>query len=242
MTTAITTTITTTKNERGVGCLTLNRPEALNALDLPMFEAIRAFLDDCARDPSVREILIRGNGERGFCAGGDVKKVTTENAEYGRRFFELEYGTDLEIHRFPKPVTVIAHGITMGGGLGLLAGGRTRVVTDDAVLAMPEVSIGFFTDVGATWFLNRAPGQAGIFLGMTGARFGAWDALYLGLADAVIARGDLAAAGQAAETRALSPWLRALAPPGGRAALASAGTAPGDARDRSWVARQQAVA
>lgn len=173
-----------------VGVLTLNRPQALNALSLPMIrdlaEGLRAWLDD----PSVLAIVLRANGRPGkppaFCAGGDIR-FFHEAALAGdprlEDFFTEEYALNHLIHQSPKPLVALMDGICMGGGMGLSQGARFRVVTEHSKLAMPETHIGLFPDVGGGWFLARCPGHWGEFLGLTGEVLGPADSLALGLAD-----------------------------------------------------------
>ncbi len=180
-----------------LGIATLNRPQALNALSLEMFQVLRQQILTWSRDPSVSLIVIRGAGEKAFCAGGDVKNLVLNLREhsgtsYAYDFFLQEYSLDYLIHTCCKPILVIAHGLTFGGGIGLLAGGTVRLVTSNSVLAMPEVSIGYFTDVGASYFLNRMPGKAGLFCALTAAQMSASDAIYLGLADLALEQDQVA--------------------------------------------------
>jgi enoyl-CoA hydratase len=172
----------------GLAILTINRPQALNALTLDNYRRIDPALRDWAADPSVHAVAVRGAGDRAFCAGGDVRAVY----EAGRGisgdpnlpavFFREEYELIRRIHQFPKPYLAIIDGITMGGGAGISVNGAYRIATERTLLAMPETGIGLFPDVGATRFLNRCPGHAGRYLGLTGARVSAADALYCGFA------------------------------------------------------------
>jgi enoyl-CoA hydratase len=172
----------------GIATLTINRPQALNALTLENYRRFAPALAGWAADPGVRAAVLRGAGGRAFCAGGDVRAVY----EAGRGlagdrsltavFFREEYRLIREIHRFPKPYVAIANGITMGGGAGISINGAYRIATERTLFAMPETGIGLFPDVGATRFLNRCPGRIGRYLGLTGARVGAADALYCGFA------------------------------------------------------------
>lgn len=179
----------------GLGVITLQNPKALNALNLEMVQGLAATLKAWAKDPSVRAVALAGEGDRAFCAGGDVKRVVQESAQgnirYALDFFEAEYFTDYAIHTFPKPTIVFGHGIVMGGGLGLLAGAKHRVLTPETQMAMPEISIGLYPEVGATYFLSRLPGRLGLFLGMTATRWNARDALDLGLGDVVVKRESI---------------------------------------------------
>src|SRR5436190_20265425 len=170
--------------EGNVATVTLNRPQALNAFTLDMYRRFDPMLRAWAEDSSVKAVLIRGAGERAFCAGGDVRAIY----EAGRGlsgdrsltsvFFREEYELIRHIHRYPKPYVAIIDGITMGGGAGVSVNGAYRVATERTMLAMPETGIGLFPDVGATRFLNLCPGRIGCYLGLSGARVGAADALY----------------------------------------------------------------
>lgn len=174
-----------------LGLVTLNRPKALNALTLPMIEAMAPALDRWAADPSVRAVAIVGAGERAFCAGGDVRaaweagmarRAGTGDGALTAAFFREEYRLNREIARFPKPYVAILDGIVMGGGVGLSVHGSHRVVTPRTLFAMPETGIGLFPDVGATFVLSRMPGMTGTHLALTGARIGSADCLHLGAA------------------------------------------------------------
>jgi enoyl-CoA hydratase/carnithine racemase len=172
-----------------VGRLVLRSPSTLNALTLEMVEILRRELENFARDPAVRIVLLEGEGEKAFCAGGDVRRVTLSrksDPDHALRFFSTEYRVDHAIHRFPKPVVVIGHGIVMGGGLGLLAGASHWVATETTVIAMPELAIGLFPDVGGGYFLNRLKDGLGLFLALTGTRLGVGDALRAGFVNQVV--------------------------------------------------------
>jgi len=183
-----------------LGKIVLNKPKALNALSTDMIEALQATLDLWAEDERVKVVWIEGEGEKAFCAGGDVVMLyhsMQETAEgevpaKAHEFFTKEYQLDQTIHTYPKPVIIYADGIVMGGGLGVAAAGSHRIVTERSMIAMPEVTIGLYPDVGASWFFNRMPGRCAEFLGMTGARMNAADALFTGLADFAVATDDLA--------------------------------------------------
>jgi enoyl-CoA hydratase len=172
----------------GVATLTINRPQALNALTLANYRRIAPMLAAWAEDPFVHAVVVRGAGGRAFCAGGDVRAVY----EAGRGisgdrtltsvFFAEEYRLIRDIHRFPKPYVAVIDGITMGGGAGISVNGAYRIATERTLFAMPETAIGLFPDVGATQFLNRCPGRVGDYLGLSGARLTAADALYCGFA------------------------------------------------------------
>ena len=174
--------------------ITLNRPKALNALTLDMALAIDAHLIEYAADDAIDAVLIKGAGERLFCAGGDIRKIydTGRQGEtYPYEFFKNEYRTNARIFHFPKPYIALMDGIVMGGGVGLSVHGTHRVVTERLILAMPETGIGFFPDVGASYFLPRMPGRVGFYMSLTGVRLDAADALYLGIGDAMVASEDL---------------------------------------------------
>ena len=176
----------------GLAILTINRPQALNALTLANYRRIDPALRDWAADPSVHAVIVRGAGDRAFCAGGDVRAVyeagcgISGNPDLPSVFFREEYELIRRIHRFPKPYIAIIDGITMGGGAGISVNGAYRIATERTLFAMPETAIGLFPDVGATRFLNRCPGQVGRYLGLSGARLGAADALYCGFATHIL--------------------------------------------------------
>jgi enoyl-CoA hydratase len=172
-----------------LGIVTLNRPKALNTLSLAMYRAMDPKLLEWSRDPSVRAILVRGAGDRAFCAGGDVRAIYDARAhpqgatgDYKADFFREEYRLIERVHRFPKPYIGLMDGIAMGGGMGVSVNGSYRVSTERSLCAMPEVHIGLFPDVGATRYLNLCPGRIGLYLALTGARIKAADMLYVGFA------------------------------------------------------------
>ncbi|MFZ5522188.1 MAG: enoyl-CoA hydratase/isomerase family protein [Pseudomonadota bacterium] len=178
-----------------VGLVTLDRPRALNALTLGMVRAMRHQLADWAHDDQVRAVVLAGAGPRAFCSGGDVVAVVRDVEAGGtlrHDFFREEYALDQSLHRYPKPLAVLMHGIVMGGGMGLAQGAALRLVTSTTRLAMPETRIGLVPDVGASFFLNRLPPPVALYLALTGATLGAADALLLGLADAwsAVEEGD----------------------------------------------------
>ena len=187
---------------RGHGALrriTLNRPKALNAITLDMAVAMTSLLLSWAADPAVGMVLLDGAGKRGFCAGGDIRALydaakmgtATSGDSLPEHFWATEYKLDVLIARYPKPVVVVMDGLVMGGGVGLSAHAAFRVVTDRSAIAMPEVQIGFFPDVGTSYLLSRAPGYVGTYLALTGHRIGAADVIYCNLADAHIAADRL---------------------------------------------------
>jgi enoyl-CoA hydratase/carnithine racemase len=180
--------------EGGVGTVLLNRPQALNAFTLGMYRQFGPALRAWAEDPAVRAVLIEGAGDRAFCAGGDVRAVyeagkgVSGDPSFTSVFFAEEYRIISFIHHFPKPYIAIIDGITMGGGAGVSVNGAYRVATEKTMFAMPETGIGLFPDVGATRFLNLCPGSIGRYLGLTGVRLGAADALYCGFATHFVPR------------------------------------------------------
>jgi enoyl-CoA hydratase len=182
--------------ERGVGFLTLNRPQAINSLNHPMVATIDAALAAWADDDAVRSVVLRGAGERGLCAGGDVVALY-HSAKIGgadaRAFFFDEYRLNSRIGHYPKPYVALMNGIVMGGGVGISGHGNVRVVTETCKIAMPEVGIGFIPDVGGTYLLSRAPGSLGVHAALTGAPFGAGDAIAMGFADHYVPQAKLEA-------------------------------------------------
>ncbi|MEO1552500.1 MAG: enoyl-CoA hydratase/isomerase family protein [Pseudomonadota bacterium] len=175
-----------TRVNGGVGYITLNRPEALHALNLDMCETILAALRVWAQDPSVEIVLIdHAEGTRGFCAGGDIAMLRESGMNDGRQaraFFEEEYRMNATIEAFPKPYLALMDGVTMGGGVGLSVHGTFRVATERTLFAMPETGIGLFPDVGGGWFLPRLQGELGTWLALTGARLKGTDVAAAGVA------------------------------------------------------------
>ncbi|MEP1143415.1 MAG: enoyl-CoA hydratase/isomerase family protein [Henriciella sp.] len=163
-----------TRSEGGVGYLTLNRPDALHALNLGMCETILAALTVWAHDPGIHMVMIdHAEGSRGFCAGGDIAMLRESGMSDGkaaRTFFAEEYRVNAAIKAFPKPFLALMDGVTMGGGVGLSVHGSHRVATERTLFAMPETGIGLFPDVGGGWFLPRLRGELGTWLALTGAR------------------------------------------------------------------------
>jgi enoyl-CoA hydratase len=184
-----------------VGRLVLNRPQALNALDLPMIRALTRALEEWRDEPRVHAVVIEGAGERAFCAGGDVRALRQYelDGEHHRadQFFREEYALNLMIATYPKPYIALIDGICMGGGIGVSVHAPYRVATEHAAFAMPETAIGFFPDIGATYFLPRLPGDIGVYLGLTGLRMQGADAVHAGLATHFVARAALPALSQA---------------------------------------------
>ena len=220
------------------GMIVLNRPRALNAVTHGMVRAIASALDAWENDPAVTRVVVTGAGDRAFCAGGDIRQLY-ELGRAGRHaealaFWREEYILNARIKRYSKPYVAVVDGIVMGGGVGLSLHGSHRIAGDRYLFAMPEVGIGFFPDVGATYALPRLPGQAGLWLGLTGARIRRADAVALGLATHAVPSGALAGlvdalvAGEAVD-----------------AAIAAAAIDPGPApwaADRSLIDRAFAAA
>lgn len=233
----------------GIGHLTLNRPRAINALDHAMIAGLTRALDAWEHDPSVALVLLDGAGERGLCAGGDVRglrqQIIAGDTAGTVAFFRAEYGLNARIAGYPKPVVAIADGVTMGGGIGLAGHAPVRVVTERSRLAMPETRIGFTPDVGGSWLLAHAPGRTGEYLALTGGTMDAADALYAGFADVLVPGDRLAQLGpallDAAEallTESGSAADPASARSRARAAIAGLAVSPGPsalAAARPWI-------
>jgi enoyl-CoA hydratase/carnithine racemase len=175
---------------RKLGVATLNAESSLNALNEEMIPLLAGKLAEWRDDASVVAVFLQGAGNKAFCAGGDIRRLyqamTSEDSsgiEWADRFFDAEYDLDLMIHRYPKPFIVWGSGIVMGGGMGLFAGASFRIVTETTRIAMPEITIGLYPDVGATHFLARLPDRLGLFLGLTAVRLKAADVLFLQMAD-----------------------------------------------------------
>ncbi|WP_401000171.1 enoyl-CoA hydratase/isomerase family protein [Agromyces sp. GXQ0307] len=190
----------------GVGHLTLERPQALNALSYEMIRALTAVFDAWRHDPEVSMVVLDGAGERGFCAGGDIRELylyaTGGHVAEALRFFRDEYRLNAAIARYPKPVVAIMDGITMGGGIGLAGHASIRIVTERSRVAMPETRIGFTPDVGGTWLLGRAPGELGTHLALNARTMDAADAMHVGFADAFVPSASIPHLLQALEERA----------------------------------------
>jgi enoyl-CoA hydratase len=195
--------------------LTLNRPKALNAITLGMSVTMTQMMRAWAGDPTVGAVMLDGSGERGFCAGGDIRAIY-DAAKSGdplpQKFWAVEYQLNVMIARYRKPVVAVMDGVVMGGGIGLAGHAAHRVVTERSMVAMPEVGIGFFPDIGASFPLARAPGFTGTYLALTGERMNAADAIYAGLADIHIPSAKLAAIPDAlAECRSADELRKRLA-------------------------------
>jgi enoyl-CoA hydratase len=173
-----------TRVESGVGRITLNRPKALHALNRAMCEAMTEALLAWRADDGVKSVLIDHAGERGFCAGGDIRMIAESgagDASEAKAFFKVEYRLNHLMFEYPKPITAIVDGIVMGGGVGISEPADVRIATERTTYAMPETGIGLFPDVGGGWFLPRLPGQTGVWLALTGARLKAADTVFLGI-------------------------------------------------------------
>lgn len=173
-----------------IAIASLDAPASLNALSLPMIDALQDRLHAWAEAADIACVILRGNGSKAFCAGGDVVQLARqclaspgEAPELAERFFAREYRLDHYLHTYPRPLICWAHGHVLGGGMGLLQGAGIRIVTPSSRLAMPEISIGLFPDVGGSHFLSRLPGKLGLFFGLTASPLNARDALDLNLAD-----------------------------------------------------------
>ncbi|MFG2899984.1 enoyl-CoA hydratase/isomerase family protein [Streptomyces zaomyceticus] len=184
------------RTEGRAGFITLNRPRAINALTHTMVLAIDAALTAWEDDPAVPTVVIEGAGERGLCAGGDIRAIHDDARAGGSAsedFWRDEYRLNARIARYPKPYVALMDGIVMGGGVGVSAHGSVRVVTERSRIAMPETGIGFVPDVGGTHLLGRAPGELGTHLALTGGHVGAADAILTGLADHFVPSAELPA-------------------------------------------------
>ncbi len=168
-----------------VGLITLNRPKALNALTHEMCLAMKAQLSDWTSDDLIQTVVIRGVGERAFCAGGDIRALYESGrarTPYALDFYRDEYRLNHAIKHFPKPYVALLHGIVMGGGVGVSVHGSHRVIDESVTFAMPETGIGLFPDVGGSYFLSRLPGEIGMYLALAGERLKVADCLYAGIA------------------------------------------------------------
>jgi enoyl-CoA hydratase len=207
-----------TRRDGRAGRIILRRPQTLNALDLAMVRVIHSQLRLWQDDPDVEIVILEGEG-RAFCAGGDVRhvreQVLAEDFAGARRFFAEEYALNGAIAHFSKPYVSLVHGVCMGGGLGISVHGSDRIVSEGALLAMPETAIGLAPDIGASYFLPRLPGYLGTYLGLTGARLAGADTVHAGLATAFVPQdrfADLSAA-LASEGRVALPRFTAPLPP-----------------------------
>ncbi len=184
------------RREGFAGIIRLNRPKAINAVTLEMFRDIDKALDAFEADPAVAVIVLEGAGERGLCAGGDIRALWESSkvgGDLGNILWREEYILNARIKKFPKPYVAFMDGIVMGGGVGLSAHSSHRVVTERTRLAMPEVGLGFFPDVGGTYLLSRSPGEIGTYFGLTGTTMNGPDAIHARFADAVVPSAKLPA-------------------------------------------------
>ena len=212
--------------EDHLGRITVNRPRRINALTADMIRRIRAALAQWRTDPQVGVVLIDGAGERGLCAGADIRELYKGLGLRGpATFLADEYRMNLELSRYPKPVVAYMAGLTLGGGVGLSGHCSARVVTEDSAVGMPETAIGLCPDVGGLYLLSRAPGEVGTHAALTGARLGPGDAIACGMADHFVRRADL---------RALTELLRSGRVP---AVIGDPPPAPELATARAWIDR-----
>jgi enoyl-CoA hydratase len=184
------------RREGAAGIIRLNRPKAINAMTYEMSQGIDAALDRFETDPAVAVVILEGAGERGLCAGGDIRGLyesSKAGGDLGKVFWRQEYVMNARIAEYPKPYVAFMDGLVMGGGVGLSGHARHRVVTEKTKLAMPEVGLGFFPDVGGTWLLSRSPGDVGTFFGLTGQTMNGPDAIFSRFADAVVSSAKLPA-------------------------------------------------
>src|ERR1700740_768986 len=182
------------RREGFAGIIRLNRPKALNAVTLKMFRDIDKALGQFEADGDISLILLEGAGERGLCAGGDIRALYESSqvaGDLGKILWREEYILNARIAKFPKPYVAFMDGIVMGGGVGLSAHGAHRVVTERTKLAMPEVGLGVFPDVGGTWLLSHSPGKIGTYFGLTGQTMNGPDAIHARFADAVVPSNKL---------------------------------------------------
>lgn len=178
------------ERQGAAGVITLNRPQALNALNQTMVDGMRAALDAWEHDPAVTCVIVQGAGEKAFCAGGDIRALHDQgkagDVQSMLNFWRLEYELNVRIQDYPKPYVALIDGIVMGGGVGVSLHGSHRIAGSRYLFAMPEVGIGFFPDVGASYALPRLPGATGMWLAITGDRIKTADAVALGLADCCV--------------------------------------------------------
>lgn len=166
-----------------IGLIKLNRPKALNALSLSMIEDIHSYLDQAEKNLALSLVLVQSTSDKAFCAGGDIRQIyDTKASNLSPHFFKQEYALNYKIATFKKTYISLIDGLCMGSGLGISIHGPYRIITEHAILAMPETGIGFFPDVGAAYFLNKLPSNLGLYLGLTGKRLNAQDAIFTGLA------------------------------------------------------------
>lgn len=176
------------------GQITLNRPDALNALTWDMLRGIETALDDWRDDPAVALVTIDGSGDRAFCSGGDIAEMYASGLRgdpaFSQAFWRDEYRLNAKVATYPKPIVTFLHGFTMGGGVGIGCHASHRIVGETSVVAMPECGIGLIPDVGGSLLLAQAPGRLGEYLGLTGDRMDAGDAIFCGFADHFVPEAD----------------------------------------------------
>ncbi|MGJ8611929.1 MAG: enoyl-CoA hydratase/isomerase family protein [Octadecabacter sp.] len=215
------------------GRITLTRPDALNALTHDMCLAIETALDTWANDPTIALLIIDAAGDKAFCAGGDIQDMFDAGRRgdfsYGEKFWRDEYRMTAKLFHFPKPVVTLLQGFTMGGGVGVGCHGSHRIVCETSQIALPEVSIGLVPDVGSSLILARAPGRIGEYLGLTGDRMDAADAIHAGFADYYIPQADWPA------------LIETLTKTGDWNAIDAAAQTPPDSRLATWQADIDAV-
>ncbi|GAA0532004.1 3-hydroxyisobutyryl-CoA hydrolase [Saccharopolyspora subtropica] len=218
------------REQGSLGRITLNRPKALNSLTLGMVRAMAQALEQWRTADHVQAILIDGAGERGLCAGGDVRALhdaaRAGDESLAATFWTEEYRLNSALANYPKPVIGIMDGICMGGGVGITAHGSHRVVTERSKVGMPEVGIGFIPDVGGTYLLSRTPGELGTHLALTGTPVGGADAVYCGLADCYVPSANLPELADALSSGAVDEVLRKFSEPAPEAPLAA---------QRGWI-------
>lgn len=198
-------------NENGVATLTLNNPKALNSINLNMVQLLFKELKKWENDDNVQVVILEGEGDRAFCAGGDIKSLYKSNVDEDVKagaiqFFKEEYELDAFIYEYPKPIIANLSGIVMGGGVGLSYHADYRIVSEKTMWAMPEMNLGFFPDVGAGYFLNKAPGSYGRYLALTGEVINGKDAIYVNAADYLIPSDEVS---NVLETIKETKWSKA---------------------------------
>ncbi|KFZ80969.1 3-hydroxyisobutyryl-CoA hydrolase [Amycolatopsis sp. MJM2582] len=215
--------------ESGIGRITLNRPRALNSLNHGMVLAMLDHLETWRADPGVRAVLIDGAGDRGLCAGGDIRAIYEDARAGGTAslpFWADEYRLNLLISRYPKPYLALMDGLVMGGGVGVSAHGSHRIVTERSRVGMPETGIGFVPDVGGTYLLSRTPGELGTHIALTAGAISGSDAIHCGLADHFVSSERIPALLDALTSRPTDDALALIAEPAPPSALAA---------DAAWI-------
>jgi enoyl-CoA hydratase/carnithine racemase len=250
-----------TRREGAIGTVLMNRPRALNALDLGMIRGLQATLDAWRDDHAVKLVVLEGAGGRAFCAGGDIRGLRdaadTGDAAAVEAFFSEEYAMNRGIARFGKPWVSFIDGVCMGGGIGVSMHNGPRVATENAMLAMPETAIGFFPDVGTSHVLPRLPDGIGAWLALTGARLRGAEAVHAGLATHLVPRARLpdlrATLAERGDASAVDRFAEQLPPAGFEAhrdamrrCFAACDTVPAilgalEAEGTDWAAEQAAI-